>query len=50
MGSPAYPREKQIEELKRAGELAHPEAVAISPQGEITLEIPPNGVALVECG
>jgi xylan 1,4-beta-xylosidase len=49
MGSPAYPTGQQIGELKRASELAPAETVAVSSKGELTVEIPPNGIALVEC-
>jgi xylan 1,4-beta-xylosidase len=49
LGSPPYPTEEQIKQFKHASELAAPENVAINQQGEISVEIPPNGVALVEC-
>jgi xylan 1,4-beta-xylosidase len=49
MGSPAYPTEEQIEELKHASELAPAEHITVGPLGEIALAIPPNGVVLLEC-
>lgn len=48
IGSPAYPTLKQTDELKRRSELAAPEVVSLNAQKQITLAIPPNGVALVE--
>ena len=48
MGSPEYPTAKQIQQLKRAGTLPDPEVRHLSAQGEITLSIPANGVALLE--
>ena len=48
MGSPAYPTNEQVEELRHASEQAPPELMTTSPQGEITVAIPPNSVALLE--
>jgi xylan 1,4-beta-xylosidase len=48
-GSPAYPTQDQIQELKRASELMRPETIVVSQNGEISLDLPPNGVALIEC-
>ena len=48
MGSPAYPTQDQIEELKRASDLARPENVVLNQQGELAVDLPPNGVTLVE--
>jgi xylan 1,4-beta-xylosidase len=48
MGSPEYPTAKQIQQLKRAGTLPDPEVRHLSAQGEITVSIPANGVALLE--
>ena len=50
MGSPAYPTEEQIEQLKRASELPPSENLAVDHEGNVTVVLPPNGVALVECG
>jgi xylan 1,4-beta-xylosidase len=50
MGSPRYPSQDQIKQLQAAAELAKPSAHALSP-GEpavFTLELPPNGIALLE--
>ncbi len=47
MGSPAYPNSRQIAQLQRAAELSPPESKAIA-HGRLTLELPPQGLALVE--
>ena len=47
MGRPVYPTQQQITELRRAAELAAPEATELL-RGELTLELPPHGLALVE--
>lgn len=47
IGSPAYPTETQISDLKKRTELQPPETVAINQQ-RISLSIPPNGIALIE--
>jgi len=49
IGSPAYPTEEQIEQLKLASELSHSENLAVNHEGKVTVVLPPNGVALVEC-
>lgn len=48
IGSPAYPTVRQIEELKQRSALAKPESVALNARGEIAINIPANGVALIE--
>ena len=50
MGSPAYPTRDQIAELKRKSALAAPETVSVDKQNQLTLSVPPNGIALVELG
>lgn len=50
MGSPAYPTVEQIEELKRKCELASPATVSLNAQKQMSIAVPPNGVALVELG
>jgi xylan 1,4-beta-xylosidase len=47
MGSPVDPTQKQIEELKRAAMLPLPEAATVE-NGQITLQVPGNGLAVVE--
>ena len=47
IGSPAYPTEDQIAELKKKTQLPAPESVPIQ-QREVSLSIPPNGIALIE--
>jgi xylan 1,4-beta-xylosidase len=47
MGSPKYPSASQIAELRSAAELPKPESRAL--QGdELSIELPPNGIALLE--
>jgi len=48
IGSPEYPTEQQIAEMKRASALPEPEIVILDGNREVTLSIPPNGVALLE--
>jgi xylan 1,4-beta-xylosidase len=50
MGSPAYPTVDQIAELKQKSELKAPEVVHINPQRQVSVSIPPNGLALLEIG
>jgi xylan 1,4-beta-xylosidase len=47
MGRPAYPTPRQIAELRQAAALAPPEAETLS-RGELTLRLPPQGLALIE--
>jgi len=47
MGSPGYPTQAQVEQINREGELPPPQATALK-NGKIELEIPANGLALVE--
>jgi xylan 1,4-beta-xylosidase len=47
MGSPEYPTVQQIAELKRASKLPEPEIAHLDGNGQITISIPPNGIALV---
>ena len=50
MGSPKYPSASQIADLRSAAELPKPEVHALA-QGQpagFTIELPPNGLALVE--
>jgi xylan 1,4-beta-xylosidase len=48
MGSPAYPTVAQIAELKRKSDLAAPELVRLNSEKQISITIPPNGIALLE--
>jgi xylan 1,4-beta-xylosidase len=48
MGSPPYPTKEQIAELKQKSELKTPEVVHMNPQRQISVSIPPNGLALLE--
>jgi xylan 1,4-beta-xylosidase len=47
MGKPVTPTQAQIEQLRRAAMLAPPETLQVR-QGEITVKLPPHGLALVE--
>ncbi|MGA7220282.1 MAG: glycosyl hydrolase family 39 [Candidatus Sulfotelmatobacter sp.] len=47
MGSPRYPTQTQIQQLRRATELASPEIRAIK-NSEVTLTLPTYGLALIE--
>jgi xylan 1,4-beta-xylosidase len=46
MGSPRYPTQRQLEELKRAAALPAPTVYPLR-GGKLTLDIPPHGLALV---
>jgi xylan 1,4-beta-xylosidase len=48
MGSPAYPTVEQIAILKRKSELSTPEIDPLDSRRQLTVVIPPNGVALLE--
>lgn len=47
MGSPRYPTQLQIKDLRRAAELPAPEARKMK-HGELTITIPAQGLALIE--
>jgi xylan 1,4-beta-xylosidase len=47
MGSPRYPTQAQIEQLNRESALAAPEVAAMK-NGAIELEVPVNGLAVME--
>ena len=47
MGKPAYPTSKQLDELRRAAQLAPPETKSFS-GGEMEITLPPQGLAIVE--
>ena len=47
MGSPRYPTQAQIQDLRRGAELPHPEAAELE-NGELTLTVPAHGLAVVE--
>lgn len=48
IGSPPYPTQKQIEELKELSGLAPSIPVVTDYQGKLSVSVPPNGVALLE--
>ena len=47
IGSPEYPTREQIEGLKHRAALPDSEPLRIH-NGKLTLEVPPNGIALLE--
>jgi xylan 1,4-beta-xylosidase len=47
MGRPDFPSREQIVQLRRAGELAAPESVAIH-GGHVIIDVPPQGLAVIE--
>jgi xylan 1,4-beta-xylosidase len=47
MGSPRYPTQAQIQDLRRSAELPHPEAAELE-NGELTLAVPAHGLAVIE--
>jgi xylan 1,4-beta-xylosidase len=47
IGSPSYPSQKEIQQLRNAAELPQPEKVKLK-NGELTLTLPANGLALIE--
>jgi xylan 1,4-beta-xylosidase len=47
MGSPAFPTEEQIEDLRKASEVGAPEEVAIRDH-RVTVTVTPMGLVVVE--
>jgi xylan 1,4-beta-xylosidase len=47
MGSPRYPTQKQIQELRHAAELSKPDAIHLE-HGEFTIALPSHGLAVIE--
>jgi xylan 1,4-beta-xylosidase len=47
MGKPPYPTQAQIQALRSAASLAAPERVRIQ-HGQLTIDLPPQGLALIE--
>jgi xylan 1,4-beta-xylosidase len=47
MGSPQYPTQKQIQELRQAAELPAPERQSLK-NGELKLTLPAHGLAVIE--
>lgn len=48
MGSPQYPTREQMIQLRKAPDLPAPEKRSLDARAELTLDLPPEGVALVE--
>jgi len=48
MGSPKYPTAQQIDDLRSAAELPKPAVQSLNAGAEFSIELPPNGIALLE--
>ncbi|CAN7587419.1 glycosyl hydrolase [Phenylobacterium sp. LjRoot219] len=48
LGSPTYPTKQQLERIRAAAELAPAETRRLGRWSELSLELPPEGVALIE--
>ena len=48
MGSPKYPTRPQIDQIRAAAELAPPETRRLGADGRLTLDLPAEGVGLIE--
>lgn len=48
MGSPRLPTTAQIAQLRRAAEIAPPQTLRLGEGGRLSLDLPPEGVALIE--
>ncbi len=48
MGSPQYPSREQLVALRAAAELPEPTRVKLGPGRELVIDLPPEGVALIE--
>jgi len=47
MGKPNYPTQAQIQALRSAANLSQPEMVRMQ-RGQLTVDLPPQGLALIE--
>ena len=50
MGSPQYPSVQQVAKLRKSAEIPPPERRRLDAQGTLQLELPPEGIALIEFG
>jgi xylan 1,4-beta-xylosidase len=50
MGSPQYPTRAQLNKIRAAAEIAAPEVRKLGKARELILDLPPEGVALIELG
>ena len=50
MGSPPLPTQAQLAQLRAAAEIAAPVAMRLGVGGALSLDLPPEGVALIELG
>ncbi|NYD89138.1 GH39 family glycosyl hydrolase [Sphingomonas melonis] len=48
LGSPQYPTRAQIEDIRRTAELPSPETRRLDRNGELQIDLPPEGVVLIE--
>jgi xylan 1,4-beta-xylosidase len=50
LGSPQYPTRAQLAQIREAAELVAPEVRTLGPGGGLVLDLPPEGLALIELG
>ncbi|MBZ9649749.1 hypothetical protein K9B33_19610 [Sphingobium sp. 3R8] len=48
LGSPQYPTRAQMDHISAAAEIAPPQSLAVSEDGRLTLNLPAEGIALIE--
>jgi xylan 1,4-beta-xylosidase len=48
MGSPRYPTRAQLDTIRKAAEIAPPELRTLDARGQLVLDLPAEGVALIE--
>lgn len=48
LGSPKYPSRDQVEQIRKSAELVPATTLRLDRNGQLTIELPPEGVALIE--
>ncbi|WP_243692142.1 glycosyl hydrolase [Caulobacter sp. BK020] len=48
LGSPQYPTREQLAKIRAAAELPAPQGLTLNKAGEVVVDLPPEGVALIE--
>ena len=48
LGSPQYPSREELQTIRKAAELAPPESRRLDGEGRLSLDLPPEGIALIE--
>ena len=48
LGSPQYPTRNQLDTIRKAAEIAAPETKTLDSRGQLTLDLPAEGVVLIE--